>query len=261
MAPLGKVLRHRKEFIEINDLEIYNRCRVQLHAQGILLRDQVPGVEIKTKMQQVCQAGEFLVAEIDAKFGGYGVVPRELEGAIVSSHYFLFGIDETQLDRRFLGYFIRRPGFHEQVTAQGSTNYAAIRARHVLEYQIPLPPPAEQRRLIERIDALATKIDEAKALRVEAVREGSVLSESILANAVAGSGFFRPLSELISPGTTISYGVLVPGNDHPGGVPFVRVQDLHPTDPPALPSKRIAPGVDAQYVRWTPLSRPKTTIS
>ena len=57
------------------------------------------GAEIKTKEQQVCRAGEFLVAEIDAKLGGYGLVPDSLDGAIVSSHYFLFGVNDAKLDR------------------------------------------------------------------------------------------------------------------------------------------------------------------
>jgi type I restriction enzyme S subunit len=198
MVPLGRVLTHRKEFIEINDLENYKRCRAQLHAQGIVLRDIVPGLEIKTKKQQVCRAGEFLVAEIDAKLGGYGIVPRELEGAIVSSHYFLFGIDETKLDRSFLGYFIRTPDFHEQVAAQGSTNYAAIRPAHVLEYQIPLPPLAEQRRLVERIDALAAKIEEAKRLRREANHAAGALMAAHTLNIfeeMAKSHTIRKLSE------------------------------------------------------------------
>ena len=92
IVELGSVVKQRKEFIEINDLDIYKRCRVQLHSKGIVLRDEVQGAEIKTKKQQVCRAGEFLVAEIDAKVGGYGIVPNSLNGAIVSSHYFLFGI-------------------------------------------------------------------------------------------------------------------------------------------------------------------------
>jgi type I restriction enzyme S subunit len=176
LVPLGEVLTHRKEFVEINDFETYKRCRVQLHAQGIVLRDRVLGAEIKTKKQQVCRAGEFLVAEIDAKLGGYGIVPKDLEGAIVSSHYFLFGVNEDKLDRSFLGYFIRTPAFFEQVAAQGSTNYAAIRPSHVLEYTMPLPPLAEQRRLVERIDALAGKIEEAKGLREKADQQISVLA-------------------------------------------------------------------------------------
>ena len=82
---LAEVLRHRKEFITIDDLTNYRRPRVQLHAQGIVLRDDVPGALIKTKAQQVCRTGEFLVAEIDAKVGGFGIVPKTLDGSIVSS--------------------------------------------------------------------------------------------------------------------------------------------------------------------------------
>jgi type I restriction enzyme, S subunit len=67
---LGEFIRHRKEFIEIDDLRSYQRCRAQLHARGVVLRDAVSGAEIKTKRQQVCRAGDFLVAEIDAKLGG-----------------------------------------------------------------------------------------------------------------------------------------------------------------------------------------------
>ncbi|HEY1381771.1 MAG TPA: restriction endonuclease subunit S [Gemmataceae bacterium] len=167
-VPLGQVLRHRKEFVAIDDLATYKRCRVQLHAAGIVLRDSVAGAEIKTKTQQVCRAGEFLVAEIDAKHGGYGIVPDDLDGAIVSSHYFLFTIDPGKLDRQFLAYYYWTPAFHEQVAAQGTTNYAAIRPHHVLEYTIPLPPLAEQQRLVGRIEAVAAKVAEATRLRDDA---------------------------------------------------------------------------------------------
>ena len=179
VVALGEVVRQRKEFIHIDDMETYKRCRVQLHAKGIVLRDIVSGAAIKTKKQQVCRAGEFLVAEIDAKVGGFGIVPDELDGAIVSSHYFLFEFDNTALDKRFLDFFIRTPNFREQVKAQGSTNYAAIRPKHVLGYKIPLPPLEEQRRIVARIEELAAKIEEARRLRRLAVEE----VEALLASA------------------------------------------------------------------------------
>jgi len=172
---LTEVLRHRKEFVTIDDLTTYKRPRVQLHAQGIVLRDEIPGSLIKTKTQQVCHAGEFLVAEIDAKVGGFGIVPGSLGGSIVSSHYFLFVVDETNLDRRFLDYFIRTPWFRDQVAAQGSTNYAAIRPSHVLGYEIPLPPLPEQRRIVARIEELDAQINEALTLRQEAAEEAEAL--------------------------------------------------------------------------------------
>jgi type I restriction enzyme S subunit len=166
--PLSVAIKHRKEFIEIDDSQMYKRCRVQLHAAGIVLRDEVSGPEIKTKRQQVCRAGDFLVAEIDAKHGGFGIVSSALAGAIVSSHYFLFEIDEDILDRRYLGFYIRTPRFRDQVAAQGTTNYAAIRPQHVLDYLVPLPPLPEQRRIVARVEALAAKIEEALGLRRKA---------------------------------------------------------------------------------------------
>ena len=172
---LGEVLRHRKEFIIIDDLSSYKRPRVKLHAQGIVLRDEVEGAAIKTKKQQVCRAGEFLVAEIDAKVGGFGMVPESLDGSIVSSHYFLFVVDESKLLRPFLDFYIRTRIFRDQVEAQGSTNYAAIRPSHVLGYEIPLPPLTEQRRIVARIEQLAEQIHEAKRLRKEAAEEAEGL--------------------------------------------------------------------------------------
>jgi type I restriction enzyme, S subunit len=86
MAKFEEFLRHRKEFIRISDIERYQRAKVQLHGRGIVRRDEVVGSEIKTKAQQLARASELLVAEIDAKVGGFGLVPPDLDGAIVSSH-------------------------------------------------------------------------------------------------------------------------------------------------------------------------------
>lgn len=172
---LGEVLRHRKEFVLIDDPVEYARPRVRLHAQGIVLRDRVPGALIKTKRQQVCRPGELLVAEIDAKAGGFGIVPTELEGSIVSSHYFLYQVLDSRLDVRFLDFYVRTSGFMEQVQAQGTTNYAAIRPSDVLNYDIPLPPIAEQRRIVARIEELAAHIAEARALREQAAEQQETL--------------------------------------------------------------------------------------
>ncbi|MFV0922950.1 restriction endonuclease subunit S [Sphingomonas parapaucimobilis] len=159
MVALGEVARQRKSFITIDDEATYKRCRVQTGARGVVLRDAVPGSEIKTKKQQVCRSGDFLVAEIDAKAGGYGLVPETLNGAVVSSHYFLFEVDEDRLDREFLGWYSRSNQFFSQVHAVGSTNYAAVRPASVLSYRVPVPSLAEQRRVVEKLDAAANAIE------------------------------------------------------------------------------------------------------
>lgn len=195
LVPLGEVVRHRKEFIEIDDLTTYKRCRVQLHARGILLRDEVEGTTIKTKKQQVCRPDEFLVAEIDAKMGGFGIVPQELDGAIVSSHYFLFDPIREKLDPRFLGYYCRTHAFRDQVTARGTTNYAAIRPTHVLEYTIPLPPLEEQRRIVAKIERLAGKIAEARELSEAASAKRLAMLRATFRRLIEDASE-RPMSEV-----------------------------------------------------------------
>lgn len=49
----------------------------------------------------------------------------------------------------------------------------------MLGYQIPLPPLAEQQRIVARIEALATKVEEARGLRRQAVEEAEGLVTSL----------------------------------------------------------------------------------
>jgi len=197
VVALGDVLRHRKEFITIDDTQQYKRCRVQLHARGVVLRDLVSGSDIKTKKQQVCRASEFLVAEIDAKVGGFGLVPDELDGAVVSSHYFLFGIDRTVLEPRYLDHYCRTERFRAQVEAQGSTNYAAIRPADVLAYTLPLPPVREQQAIVARLDSLAEKTREVEAHLDAVERDGERLVRSYIFHPAGDQPIKRPLSELV----------------------------------------------------------------
>lgn len=186
-VPLGEVARQRKSFITIDDDANYKRCRVQTAARGVVLRDAVPGVEIKTKKQQVCRAGDFLVAEIDAKAGGYGLVPSSLEGAVVSSHYFLFEVDEAKLDREYLGWFARTTRFFDQVRAVGSTNYAAIRPGSVLKYTMPLPPLPEQKRIVARLNAAAKAIESRTEHAAAVEAEISAILAAAFARITSGA--------------------------------------------------------------------------
>ena len=164
LVKLGEVARHRTESVQIDDFETYLRCRVQLHARGIVLRDKVPGTEIKTKTQWVAVPDDFLVAEIDAKLGGYGIVPGSLAGAVVSSHYFLFELNQEKIMPRWLDLFCRTESFHGQVAAQGSTNYSAVRPKAVLDYAIPLPPVDQQTEIVSKVESSFEKLDGTKRL-------------------------------------------------------------------------------------------------
>ncbi len=106
-ASFSDFITLRKQFITIQDNKSYERVTVQLYARGIIKRDVVLGSSIKTKKQQVIKAYDLLIAEIDAKVGGFGIVPPELDGAIVSSHYFTYEVNTNIIDLDYLAYYLQ----------------------------------------------------------------------------------------------------------------------------------------------------------
>ena len=95
-----------------------------------------------------------------------------------------------------MDHFVRTFAFREQVEAQGSTNYAAIRPSDVLNYEIPLPAIAEQRRIVARINDLAVQINEARALREQIEIQQGALLRSIVFNDK--DCVLTPISELVA---------------------------------------------------------------
>lgn len=177
---------NRKNYFVISDDIIYKRCKVKLHYKGVLLRDEVIGAEIKTKKQRLCKKDDFIVAEMDAKFGGYGIIPASLEGAIVSSHYYLYELDKKQILPEFLEIFIKTGLIQEQIKAVGSTNYSRISAKEVLEYEIYCPSIKRQKEIIKFfknaikvINPLTKEISHQKNLLTQ-------LKKSILQEAIEG---------------------------------------------------------------------------
>lgn len=152
-VPLRDVLRLSRDRITMIDEEPYKRLRITLHGKGIVLRDEVLGREVKTKTQYLVRAGQFVVAEIDAKVGGMGLVPDDLDGAIVSSHYFAFDIVEEKCVAGWLDLMARSGHITRMFAAKGATNYASVRPEDVLELEVPLPSVEEQARLLRLLDA------------------------------------------------------------------------------------------------------------
>lgn len=89
-----------------------------------------------------------------------------------------------KVDVEFLKYWFRLPSVIATVDADcsGSTPLTRNRFKEnfFLALEIPLPPLAEQRRVVARIEALAAQIHEARTLRHQAAEE----AEALVANQI-----------------------------------------------------------------------------
>lgn len=160
---LRAVAKQHRDWIKLDDETEYTLVTARVRNQGVELRGRLPGAKIRTKRQQVVHANDLLVAEIDAKVGGFGIVPAHLDGSIVSSHYYLFEIDQNDLSLPWLDQWVRAGKLQRQVDAIGSTNYAAVRPVDILAFQVAVPPLSEQRAVTEILSAVDDTIRRTKA--------------------------------------------------------------------------------------------------
>lgn len=166
---MGEFLTHSPNFFTIDDSQEYQLVTVKLHGKGVVSRCYMKGSQIRTKDQQRIKRDQFLVAEIDAKFGGFGIVPSELDGAIVSGHYFLYDIDKIKVLPEFLQCFICSGILTKSIQKdiQGALNYSAIRPHHILEVPFPLPGDGTEKTQRE----IALRFSQIKHIQIHAERQ------------------------------------------------------------------------------------------
>src|SRR5205823_4457574 len=115
------------------------------------------------------EQGDFVYNRLFAWKGSFAVATSENHGCYVSNEFPCFRAKADRICVHFLWrYFSREPAWTEALglsTGGTPTSRNRLKEEAFLQLTIPLPPLAEQRRLVERIDAVAAKIEEAKTLR------------------------------------------------------------------------------------------------
>lgn len=168
LVALSKVLERVKEPVNIADDRIYKRITVRLYGQGVLKRDELKGSEIGTKRQFVAHAGQLILSRIDARNGAFGIVPEELDGAIVTNDFWLFEVENAL--PQFLMLVLSSERFQQywQAKSSGTTNRQRVDEEDFLNSFIPLPHIETQHIIIAEYNALLSKAktigDEAKTI-------------------------------------------------------------------------------------------------
>jgi type I restriction enzyme, S subunit len=177
---LGELLTHYTEYIQVAEPRGYPKLSVKLYGKGVVLDAPADGAMLKMQRHQLAKPGQVILSEIWGKKGAIGFVPREGQGALCTSHFFLFDVRDDKLDRRWLQAIFDANYLEEQLDAEakGTTGYAAVRPKILLACEIPLPPLSEQRRIVARIEELAAQIHEARTLRHQAAEEAEALLAS-----------------------------------------------------------------------------------
>src|SRR6266446_5469201 len=98
-VPLAEVLTQHTDYIDVPEPKPYPKLSVRLYGKGVILDAPADGSTLKMKRHQLARAGQVILSEIWGKKGAIGLVPPEGEGALCTTHFFLFNVREDKLDR------------------------------------------------------------------------------------------------------------------------------------------------------------------
>lgn len=172
-VPLKNFLKKNTNVIKINDNVQYRRITIKINNNGIVLRDIKQGIEIGTKRQSLVQNGQLAISKIDARNGAMGLIPEELDGAIVTPDFLTYNINTKIIHPEYLELIISTKTFIEfcRKFSSGSTNRQRLNESLFLNAKIPLPPYDIQLELIKKISSLKKIISDAETDLLKAREE------------------------------------------------------------------------------------------
>ncbi len=229
IVPVAEVLTEYREYIDVPEARLYPKLSVKLYGRGVTLDTPADGTTLRMKRHQIARSGQVILSEIWGKKGAIGIVPRQGDGALCTSHFFLFDVNSERVHPGWLQAIFRANYLEPQLNVQafGTTGYAAIRPQNLLAAKIPLPPLPEQRRIVARIEELAVKIEGAQVLRQQSVVEAQNLlgarTRNIFTDQVTSSWRHGLLGDYV---TEDRYGTSEKTTDDPPGTPIFRMGNI-----------------------------------
>lgn len=165
-AKIGDFLIKSRNIFNIEDDKEYNRVTVKINNNGVILRDTEKGVNIGTKKQFRANSGQFIISKIDARNGAFGIIPSELDNAIVTNDFPLFDVNTKKINPQFLLLITTTKVFIKfaQSCSSGTTNRQRMDIDMFLSQKIPLPKLTEQDKIVTNY---LNKVNEAERLKKE----------------------------------------------------------------------------------------------
>ena len=156
---INKLLVRNNEYVIIEDEKLYKRVTVKINANGVVLRDEEYGKNIGTKRQFIAKEGQMN--------GAFGLIPSELDGAIVTNDFPLFDINHHLVNKNYLILLAKTNLFVDfaKSCSRGTTNRQRMDMDKFLTLEIPLPSISEQEAIIKNYYG---KIEQAVAWELEA---------------------------------------------------------------------------------------------
>ena len=158
---LGDHLREVRRPVSLETDKTYTLVTVKRARGGVQQRAIMRGAEVKTPSQFYVKSGDFLISKRQIVHGACGIVPPELDGAVVSNEYAVINTD-GEIDLEFLRYmsesrYFQQTCFHSSIGVH--VEKMIFRTERWLAWPFNIPPLPQQKRIIEILNAATKEVD------------------------------------------------------------------------------------------------------
>ncbi len=226
-VPLREVLVQRCEVPDPESLALGNIrivSKIRFDIGKIELRQEVG---TKTGMILV-HPGDLLLSGINAAKGAIAIYGADnAEPVAATIHYGAYEVVENR-DITYLWWYLRSKPFREILFESLPDGIKTeLKASRLLPIEIPLPPLAEQRRIVARIQELADQIGEAKSLRKRVEEETRALVASRISELFTEGPRHGWESGVLGDYVTNDcYGTSEKTSDDDSGTPILRMGNI-----------------------------------
>ncbi|WP_453950697.1 hypothetical protein [Bradyrhizobium sp. USDA 377] len=180
MAEVAPLVRRP---VTVNAGTNYQEIGIRSFGKGIFHKPPTTGLEIGEKRVFAIEPGDLLFNIVFAWEGAVAVASATEEGTI-GSHRFLTCVTNREIaDPSFLFWWFSRGEGREQLlhaSPGGAGRNRTLGIDKLAAIQVPVPPLAVQRRIVDTIGKLKAKIDEVCKLREEAIAESQLVLSGVI---------------------------------------------------------------------------------
>ncbi|MBE0349300.1 restriction endonuclease subunit S [Pseudoalteromonas lipolytica] len=197
LEKLGSVLDKSENWIEVQPDKEYSEVTVRLWGKGVNLRGTKIGSEIGSSRRLSVSEGQFIISRIDARHGACGLVPKNLDGAVVTNDFPVYTPKENKILPRYLELISKTHFFVDACkrASEGTTNRVRLKEPRFFDIEIPLPDIAVQKLVIDKVDFALDKLEEIKLLRSSLLDDAQAMLSSAFNKLIEGA-VYKPMSEV-----------------------------------------------------------------
>jgi len=196
---LGEVMVKTEDTVIVRSDTSYPNLGIFGQGRGSFTKPPISGSSTSAQTLFRVRAGQFIYSRLFAFEGAYAVVEESQDGFFVSNEFPSFKLDQRRILPGYLRAYFRRPSVWNELASQSTglgNRRQRIHPEVILAHCAPLPPLAEQQRLVAHLDAIESRLTRAQKLREEAAAEAQAFTISLHHHLSKGGA--RRLDELLT---------------------------------------------------------------